>query len=165
VIRLARALVAPAALLFIAAPSAAPGAVATSSDGGAAAVRDSGSQISPARATALRRPRGTYTGRRGTLTLLVSRRSIDLAAFDYPCDGATGRTSLNDIPIARRRGRYRFSIRAHGITTYSDGHADENAVIRLSGRFTPKAGRAIGTFRVKTPHCGPTGRVRFTARR
>jgi hypothetical protein len=72
---------------------------------------------------------------------------------------------LNDIAIRKRRGRYRFYIRAHGITTYGDEQPDENAVIRFAGRFTPTARRALGTFRVRTPRCGGTGPQQWSARR
>lgn len=116
-------------------------------------------------AVRLRRPSGTYSGPDADPMLVVSGRSIQLAAFDFDCGTATGRTSLNGIAIRKRRGRYRFYIRAHGNVTYSDDHPDENAVIRFGGRFTPRAARALGSFRVRTPRCGGTGPVEWRAPR
>lgn len=120
------------------------------------------SRVTAARA---KRPRGTYTGRGGRYLLSVSGRTIDLAAFDFDCGTATGRTSLNDIPIRKRRGRYRFSIKAHGNVTYSDDHVDENAAVTASGVFSVTGRRVAGTLRVKTPRCGGTGKVDWAARR
>lgn len=117
-----------------------------------------------ASAVRLKRPRGTYTGPNDSPMLLVSGRSIDLAAFAFQCGKVTGRTNLNSIAIRKRRGRYRFAIRAHGSVTYSDDHPDENAAVRFSGHFTPRATRAFGSFRVKTPRCGGTGAVDWSAR-
>jgi len=119
----------------------------------------------PAAADAgLRRPSGTYTGLGGRLQLSVQGGGFELAAFTFKCGAVTGSTALNDVPITRRRGRYRFSIFAHGGVTYSDEESPDNAVIRFSGRFTPRAGRALGTFRIRTPRCGGTGLVEWTAR-
>jgi hypothetical protein len=114
-------------------------------------------------AAQLRRPAGTYIGRR--VELRVQRGSIEIAAFAFRCGAVTGRTALNEVPVTRRRGRYRFSIRAHGGVTYSDEESPDNAAIRFSGRFTPRARRALGTFRIRTPRCGGTGPVEWSARR
>jgi len=113
----------------------------------------------------LRRPSGIYIGRPGRLEMAVDAGSIQLAAIGFKCGDVTGRTVLNDVPIKRIRGRYRFSIRAHGGVTYSDEESPDNAAIRFSGRFTPTARRALGTFRVRTPRCGGTGPVEWSARR
>jgi len=121
--------------------------------------------LAPAEAAAPRRPSGTYTGDGGRFTLKVTGRWIQIAAFDFRCRGTTGRTSLNQIRIRRARGRWRFSIRMHGSVTYRDDHPDENARVRFSGRFSPTARSAAGTFAVSAPHCGATGTVEWTARR
>ena len=119
----------------------------------------------PAEAASPRRPSGTYTGDGGRFTLMVSGRSITLAAFSFRCGSTTGRTSVNQIGIRKARGRWRFSIRTHGGVTYGDRHVDENARVRLAGRFSPTARSAAGTFTVRTPRCGSTGRVEWSARR
>ncbi len=111
----------------------------------------------------LRKPAGTYVG--GRVQLSVAPGSIQVAALSFRCGTVTGRTALNDVPITRRRGRYRFSISAHGGVTYSDDESADNAAIRFSGRFTPTARRALGTFRIRTPRCGRTGTVEWSARR
>jgi hypothetical protein len=119
----------------------------------------------PATDARLRVPKGTYGGQAGRVQLVVVPKSIQLAAFSFKCGEVTGRTGLNEVPVKRRRGRYRFSIRAHGGVTYSDEESSDNAAITFSGRFTPKAGRAIGTLSVRTPRCGRTGPVDWSARR
>jgi hypothetical protein len=116
-----------------------------------------------ATAARLRRPRGTYIG--GRVELGVEVGSIQIAAFRFKCGAVTGRTALNDVPITRRRGRYRFSISAHGGITYSDDQSPDNGAIKFWGRFTPTARRALGTFRIRTPRCGSTGPVEWSARR
>jgi hypothetical protein len=112
------------------------------------------SLIAPGFAAGLTRPSGTYTGHAGTFTLMVSGRSIELAAFDFKCRGTTGRTSLNSIPIKRARGRWRFSIRTFGLATYRDDVPDENARVRFTGRFTTNGRRVTGNVVVTSPHCG-----------
>ena len=99
------------------------------------------------------------------MQLAVEAGSIQVAAISFKCGTVTGRTALNDVPVTRRRGRYRFSISAHGGVTYSDDESSDNAAIRFSGRFTPTARRALGTFRIRTPRCGRTGPVEWSARR
>jgi hypothetical protein len=119
----------------------------------------------PANDARLRVPKGTYISQAGRVQLAVQPGSIQLAAFSFRCGEVTGRTALNDVPVKRRRGRYRFSISAHGGVTYSDEESADNAAITFSGRFTPRAGRALGTFRIRTPRCGRTGPVDWSARR
>ena len=113
----------------------------------------------------LRKPAGTYGAQSGRVQLGVGGGSIQIAAIRFRCGAVTGRTALNEVPITRRRGRYRFSISAHGGVTYSDDESADNAAIRFSGRFTPTARRALGTFRVRTPRCGRIGPVEWSARR
>jgi hypothetical protein len=124
-----------------------------------------GSSSTVATAARLRRPRGVYSGHPGRIQLSVEGDSISIVAFGFKCGAVTGRTALNDVPVAKRRGRYRFSIKAHGGITYSDDQSPDNGAITFSGRFTPTAKRALGTFRVKTPRCGGTGLVEWSARR
>lgn len=118
-----------------------------------------------AEAAAPKRPSGTYTSGGGKVVLSVSSRSIELAAFDFPCRGTTGRTSLNDVTIVRRRGRYRFSTRRGSSVTYRDDHPDENARVRLSGRFSTTARTAVGTLVVRAPHCGTRREIPWSAQR
>jgi hypothetical protein len=118
-----------------------------------------------------RRPRvkppksGQYKGARGTLLLFVSGKSIDIAAFDFDCGKATGRTSLNAIPLKWTRRGYKFDIDTHGNASYSDGQADENATVAFKGRFS-RSGRSVrGSLRVRTPRCGDSGDVHWRANR
>ena len=120
--------------------------------------------MAPGFSAGVKRPAGEYTGQRGQLLISVTGRSIELAAFDFPCRRTTGRTSLNDIPIRRARGRWRFSIRTFGIATYRDDFPDENARIRFTGRFTPNGRRVTGTVTFTTPHCG-NDTIAFSASR
>ncbi|HEX6388710.1 MAG TPA: hypothetical protein VFZ89_04680 [Solirubrobacteraceae bacterium] len=116
-----------------------------------------------ARAAALRTPRGRY--KRGSFLMIVSGRSIQIAAFDFTCRGTRGRTSLNDIAIRKERGRWRFSERMGASVSYADGRPDENAWVRFSGRFSPTAVEAAGSFEVSTPRCGRVGPRTWSARR
>ena len=109
-------------------------------------------------------PRGTYKGRSG-VTLSVAGPTISTAAFNFACRRTTGRTTLNEIRITRSRGRWRFSIRTHGSATYADDHPDENVRVRFSGTFSRNEARVTGTFVVRSPHCGSTGEVQWSARR
>jgi hypothetical protein len=106
-----------------------------------------------------------FTGARGTLSLFIAGRSIELAAFDFECGAATGRVSLNDIALERTRRGYSFDTKAHGNVTYSDDQPDENASVAFRGRFTRGAKRVRGVYRVKSPRCGSTGAVEWRARR
>jgi hypothetical protein len=97
--------------------------------------------------------------------LLVSGRSIAIVAFSFRCRATKGRISLNDIKLRRSRSGYRFYSASHGLVTYKDEAPDENATVRIRGLFTRDAKRVRGRFRVITPRCGNTGRLRWRARR
>jgi hypothetical protein len=118
-----------------------------------------------AAATRVKAPNGTYSGGPGKLTLLASGKSIDLAAFSFKCRATTGRTSLNGIKLKKTKKGYTFSIKTHGSVTYADDHADENAAVDMSGRFSRSGKSAVGYLRVKSPHCGNTGSIKWRARR
>jgi len=105
------------------------------------------------------------TGPKRRITLIVQGRSIDLAAFDFRCRSVTGRTSLNQIAIRRTSSGYRFSIRSAGSISFSDGRADENGRMELSGRFSSTGRSVRGRLRVRSTRCRDTGSVRWSARR
>jgi len=106
---------------------------------------------------------GTYTGYPGGMTLYVSGKSLSLAAFSFKCGQVHGRTSLNDIRLKKTKNGYTFSVKTHGNVTYTDDHPDENAAVRMSGRFSKTGKSSAGTFRVRTPRCGSTGDVKWRA--
>jgi hypothetical protein len=110
-------------------------------------------------------PNGTYSGGPGKLTLIASGKSIDLAAFSFKCRGTRGRTSLNGIALRKTKKGYKFSIKAHGGVTYADEHPDENGAVNMSGRFSRSGKSAVGYLRVRSPHCGDTGSVKWRASR
>lgn len=129
-------------------------------------------------ATAAARPKkvkapksGKYTGTTGasrTLTLYVSGKSVSIVAFQFACGQAKGNASISDIALKKTKKGYRFSVSTHGIVTYSDSdsHPDENGTIAIKGRFDRKTAKKVaGTVRVKTPRCGDTGSVYWTASR
>lgn len=107
-------------------------------------------------AAGLTRPSGTYTGDRGRIVMSVADRSIEIVAIDFRCRGTRGKTSVSAIPIRKVRGRWRFSIRTFGIATYADDYPDENARVKLSGRFSPTGKLVVGRYRIRAPHCGRT---------
>jgi hypothetical protein len=109
-------------------------------------------------------PRGTYRGG-SNLSLAVAGATISTAAFDFGCRDTTGRITVNEIAVRRSRGRWRFSIRTWASATYRDDWPDQNVRVRFSGRFSRNENRATGTFRVRSPHCGSTGDVQWSARR
>jgi hypothetical protein len=106
---------------------------------------------------------GTYTGYPGGMTLYVSGKTISLAAFSFKCGDAHGRTSLDDIRLKKTKKGYAFSLKAHGNVSYDDDHADENAAVNISGRFSKSGKSSAGVFRVKSPRCGSTGDVKWRA--
>src|SRR5688572_14589805 len=120
--------------------------------------------LAPAAAGATR-PRGSYSADGGRLLMVVTGRSIQLASLEFTCRGTRGRTALNDIPIRKVRGRWRFSIYMFGSVAYRDGHPDENAPFRLSGRFSPSGRTVVGLLRARTPYCGRTRRTLRLRRR
>ena len=111
---------------------------------------------------------GTYrggAGKRGTLSLYVSGRTIDLAAIKFGCGRTTATTALNAVAIKRVRGVYRFGIRAHGNVSYADDHIDQNGSISISGQFSSSGASARGTLRVRTPRCRKNKSVRWAVHR
>jgi len=108
---------------------------------------------------------GQYSGSRHDVVLLVTGRSIDLAAFSFRCGSESGRASLNSVRIRKRDGVYRFSIRTHATVSFPDrNRPDENAAVRFRGRFARSGNSVRGRFRVSSRHCN-TGSVRWSARR
>jgi hypothetical protein len=90
--------------------------------------------------------------------------TIQLVAIAFKCGKADGHTVLNDIDMRRTRRGFAFGLKAHGSVTYSDGYPDENAEVDISGRFSRSGSRAGGRLRVKSPRCGGTGQVGWTAK-
>jgi hypothetical protein len=121
--------------------------------------------VPAASAEAVTAPRSgsVYEGSPGKMAIAVSGKRLSIAAFSFRCSGARGRTSLNDIALAKTSTGYRFAVRVHGNVTFSSSRPDENAAIRFSGRFTTTARSVRGRFRVRSSHCH-TGYVRWRAR-
>jgi hypothetical protein len=106
-----------------------------------------------------------YHGAAHHVDLQISGRSIAIIAFSFRCDGTKGRISLNDLRLKRSRLGYGFYAVVHGNVTFSDGKPDENGEVHIRGRFTPNAKSVRGRFRVVSPRCGNTGRLRWSATR
>lgn len=140
-------------------------ALAAAAAGSGLTLDERSSAREQARTAAAKPPHGDYTARAGRFLVSVTGRTIDLAAFDFGCRETTGRTSLTNIAIRRTRGRWRFFIATYGNVTYSDDHPDENARVRFSGTFSPNAERVTGRLVVRSPHCGRTGPIEWSARR
>jgi hypothetical protein len=128
------------------------------------------SKVSAAR-TRVRAPKsGKYSGRtaeKRDVTVYVSGKAIQIIAFSFKCGDADGITSLSDIRLKKSKKGYKFAIKAHGIVSYSDSetHPDENGAIEIAGRFGRTGKAAIGTLRVKTPRCGDSGAIKWSAKR
>jgi hypothetical protein len=110
---------------------------------------------------------GTYDG--GTeqhkpITLYISGKSIDLAAFSFKCTGTGGRTSLNGIKLIKAKNGYKFSLKANGSISFADEQPDENGKVDIAGRFTKSGKRATGTLRVRSSRCH-TGTLDWRAKR
>jgi hypothetical protein len=112
-------------------------------------------------------PNGQYNGtaRGKDLTMLVSAKTIQIAAFSFACDGTVGRTSLDEISLKKTKKGFRFGIKAHGSITFSDGQPDENGAVDLSGSFTPNGKTVAGVFRVRSHRCQDTGSIKWKAKR
>ncbi len=110
---------------------------------------------------------GQYNGspRGKDLTLFVSGKSVQLAAFSFKCADTVGRTSLDDIPLKKTKKGYKFGLDAHGSITFADGNPDENGAVVISGRFTLDGKAAKGVFRVKSHRCHDTGSIKWRAKR
>jgi hypothetical protein len=91
------------------------------------------------------------------VSLFPSGKALQIFALDFVCVGkVVGSTSLEAIKLTRTDTGYKFSIRAHGIVSYKDGKADENAAINVSGRFSRSARSVTGRVRVRSPRCRST---------
>jgi len=110
---------------------------------------------------------GQYDGhpRGKDLTLYVSGRSIQLAAFSFKCADTSGRMSLNDIPLKKTSKGYKFGLNANGSITFADEQPDENGKVSISGQFTRSGKKVTGVFRVRSPRCQDTGNIKWSARR
>jgi hypothetical protein len=110
---------------------------------------------------------GQYTGPLPhNVVLQVAGRSVELAAFSFPCDDqAWGRTNLNGYRLKRTSRGYRFNADANGLVSYSDGGPDQNGELHMSGRFSLDAKTVRGHLRVKTKRCGETDDIRWRAAR
>ena len=110
---------------------------------------------------------GTYDG--GTqqhkpITLYISRKRIDLAAFSFKCSGTEGRTSLNAIKLVKGKNGWKFSLKTNGSITFKDEQPDENGKVDIAGRFTKSGKKATGTLRVRSSRCH-TGTLDWAVRR
>jgi hypothetical protein len=111
---------------------------------------------------------GKYSGHAGTyktLALYVSGKSVQIVAWQFKCGNTTGSTSLSDIPLKKTKKGYKLKITAHGIVSYADNKPDENGTLKIQGRFNRVAKKISGVLSVKTPRCGPTGDLKWSAQR
>jgi hypothetical protein len=116
---------------------------------------------------AVRAPRSgsQYHGAAHHVTLRIAGRSIEIIAFSFRCRATSGRIALDDIRLIRSSRGYRFYAVTHGSVTYRDGTPDQNAEVHIRGLFTRDARVVRGRFRVRSRHCGDTGRLRWRAAR
>jgi hypothetical protein len=49
--------------------------------------------------------------------------------------------------------------------TFSDDHVDENGFTSIGGRFGRRGKSAHGRFATSVRHCGPTGKLKWSAER
>lgn len=110
---------------------------------------------------------GQYNGHPGgrDLTLYISGKSIELAAFSFKCANTSGRTNLNGITLKKTSKGYKFGLNANANITFGDDQPDENGKVSISGRFTRSGKKATGVFRVRSPRCHDTGSIKWSARR
>src|SRR4051794_13316010 len=110
---------------------------------------------------------GQYNGhpRGKDLTLYISGKTIQLAAFSFKCADTGGRTSLNAIALKKTKKGYKFAFTGGGSITFADGQPDENGKISISGLFTRSGKKVSGVFRVRSPRCHDTGTVKWSAKR
>lgn len=122
--------------------------------------------VAPAASKAPKAPKSgwSYQGQPGDVLLRISGRSVEIAAFSFPCGDVSGRTSVNDFRLKRTRKGYRFNADAHGLVTYSD-ETDGNAKVHISGRFAMNAKTVRGHMRVKSGRCGNTGDLKWRGSR
>lgn len=106
-----------------------------------------------------------YTGAAHHVALQISGRSIAIIAFSFRCRNTVGRISLNDLKLTRSSTGYRFYAATFGSVTHRNGKPDENAEVHIRGKFTRDARMVRGRFRVVSPRCGNTGRLRWQATR
>lgn len=105
----------------------------------------------------------SYSGQPGDVVLRISGRSVEIAAFSFPCGDVYGRTSVNDFRLKRTRKGYRFNADANGIVTYTD-ETDGNAEVHISGRFSLDAKTVRGHVRVESARC-KTGDLKWRGAR
>lgn len=120
----------------------------------------------PSVAAAVRAPPdgATYSGSPGNLQLLISGRSVALAAFSFRCGATRGRASVNGVRLQRTSEGYRFRLRVAVSITFEDGSPDQLGEALLRGRFSRSARSARGTFWVRSSRCAKRD-VSWIARR
>lgn len=100
------------------------------------------------------------------VTLVISGRSIQIAAFRFRCGNkAIASTSVQSIRLRYSDEGYRFKLATYGIVSYSDEQPDENGSIGFRGQFSRSAKTVSGRLRVKTPRCRDSGTVEWRAKR
>ena len=104
-----------------------------------------------------------YVGQPGDVVLQISGRSVEIAAFSFPCGDVYGRTSVNDFRLKRTKKGYRFNADANGLVSYTD-ETDSNAEVHISGRFSMNAKTVRGHLRVVAKRC-KTGDLKWKGTR
>jgi hypothetical protein len=128
----------------------------------------SASAAAAARAVKVKAPKsGQYNGnpRGKPMTLFVSGKQIEVAAFSFKCANTAGRTSIDAIPLKKTSKGYKFGLTVAASITFADGGPDENGKATLAGRFATDGKSAKGTFRVRSHRCGDTGSIKWRVRR
>ena len=103
------------------------------------------------------------TGERQEVTLYVAKRRIRRAELEFQCGFATAHTTIRRIKLKRTPRGYRFTARRSPAFSYNDGRRSQFGPITLTGRFTRGGKRVRGRVRMRTPRCGRSGRIPWSA--
>ena len=113
--------------------------------------------------------RGQYIGETRQdreFTLYVARhRRVSRVELQFDCGYASGRGVVRHLKLHRTKRGYRFSFKGRRRVSYADRSPGQRALIAISGRFARTGTKARGRVRVKSRHCGGSGKVRWFAKR
>jgi hypothetical protein len=119
----------------------------------------------------VKRPKvGQYIGQtrqKNELTLVVAGkrvRTIRTAVAEFKCGYARERLTVHRLKLRRTRRGYTFALHGRRSVTFNDRRPPQRAAVDFTGRFTRAGKKARGRVRVKSPRCGGSGKVRWSAR-
>jgi hypothetical protein len=109
---------------------------------------------------------GYYTGKSvkhkpATADVSPDAKQVSAASFTLSCGGQNTQGAMQHMKIHKSHGSYSFSGTGSEALLFTSSSLSEIGQVSFSGKFV-RHHKIKGTFRVKSPTCGDSGKIAYT---